>query len=212
MFLKTPLILASASVLALAACQPGPAGTNTQTGAITGALIGGALGASSGGDERFEKAAAGAIVGGLLGGAVGAQLDAQARELDSQLDDRIRVVNEGNQLRVVMPEGILFATDSATVNPSIRNDLFIVADSLNNYPNTRVEVVGHTDNTGSAAYNQTLSESRAAAVGAILRQAGVSGGRIVTYGRGEDLPAASNLTPEGRQANRRVEILIIPRQ
>jgi outer membrane protein OmpA-like peptidoglycan-associated protein len=109
-----------------------------------------------------------------------------------------------------MPEGLLFAVDSASVMPSIQNDLYAVADNLNRYPNSRVEIIGHTDNTGSAAYNQDLSQRRAMAVSAVLRNAGVSGGRLVAYGRGEDVPVASNLTPEGRAQNRRVEILIIP--
>jgi outer membrane protein OmpA-like peptidoglycan-associated protein len=153
----------------------------------------------------------GGASGALAGGVSGSTLDRQAAELQAELNDsRIRIINEGTQLRVVMPEGILFATDSATVQNSIRNDLYAVADNLNRYPNSRVEVVGHTDSTGSAAYNQDLSERRAAAVAAILRGAGVSGGRIVSYGRGESAPVASNLTPEGKAQNRRVEILIIP--
>lgn len=210
MTISKTLMLATASVIALSACQTGTTGPNTQGGAVTGALIGGVLGASRGGDDALVKGAAGALVGGAIGGLIGQRLDAQARELDAQLDDRIRVVNEGNQLRVVMPEGILFATDSATVNPAITNELYTVADSLNRYPDTRVQVIGHTDNTGAASYNQDLSERRAGAVGAILRSAGVAGGRLITFGRGEDAPIGSNLTPEGRQQNRRVEILIIP--
>lgn len=213
MNLTKSLVLATASLAALAACQPGPAGTNTQNAAITGALIGGVVGATRPGDEKLTKAAAGAIVGGLVGGAVGAQLDRQAAELERDIQNgNVRIINEGDKLRVVLPEGILFATDSATVGGAIMNDLFTVADSVNRYPNTRVEVIGHTDNTGSASYNQDLSERRAASVAAVLRQGGVAGGRIVAYGRGEDQPVASNLSPEGRQQNRRVEILIIPQQ
>ena len=122
----------------------------------------------------------------------------------------MRIVNNGDELVVIMPEGILFATDSAAVQPSIQNDLYTVADNLNRYPNTRVEIVGHTDNTGSAAHNRDLSQRRADAVAAILRNGGVSGTRIAAYGRGEDQPVASNLTAEGRAQNRRVEIHIIP--
>jgi outer membrane protein OmpA-like peptidoglycan-associated protein len=208
---KTPLALAIASVLALAACEPGPAGTNTQSGAVTGAVLGGIFGATRKGDDKLAKAATGALVGGAIGGLVGNQLDKQAAELERDIqNDRVRIVNTGSQLVVTMPEGILFATDSDAVQPSIQNDLFALADNLNRYPNTRVEVVGHTDASGSAAYNQDLSQRRAASVAAILRSAGVSGGRLVSYGRGEDQPVASNLTPEGRAQNRRVEIFIIP--
>ena len=85
-----------------------------------------------------------------------------------------------------------------------------MAGSLNRYPNTTVNVVGHTDNTGEAAYNQSLSERRAQAVASVLISAGVSPARIRSIGRGEDQPVASNLTAEGRQQNRRVEIIITP--
>ncbi len=224
----TPLLLATAAAMGLAACQPtsspydpgygagydtGSQQNKTQAGAVTGALIGGFIGGTRKGDDKLAKAATGAIVGGLIGGAIGAQLDRQAAELRSDIrNDRVSIVNTGNQLVVTMPEGILFATDSATVMGGLMNDLYAVADNLNRYPNTRVEVIGHTDNTGSAAYNMDLSQRRAQAVAAVLRQGGVSTGRIVAYGRGEDQPVASNLTPEGRAQNRRVEIIIRPVQ
>ncbi len=235
----TPLLLASTAALGLAACQPtsspydpaygggygagyggagygagtGGAQNRTQAGAVTGALIGGFIGGTRKGDDKLAKAATGAIVGGLIGGAIGAQLDRQAAELRSDIrNDRVSIVNTGSQLVVTMPEGILFATDSATVMGSLMNDLYAVADNLNRYPNTRIEVIGHTDNTGSASYNMDLSQRRAQAVAAVLRQGGVSGGRIAAYGRGEDQPVASNLTPEGRAQNRRVEIIIRPVQ
>ncbi len=218
MRITTLLIGSSATALLLAACTPVDQYSNdpnqrTKEGALTGAGIGALAGilTGDGGKDKLDRAVVGAAIGGLAGGVVGNNLDKQARELQAEISDsRVRIINEGNQLRVVMPEGILFATDSASVQPSIQNDLFAVADNLNRYPNSRVEVIGHTDNTGSAAYNQDLSQRRAAAVGGVLRNAGVSGGRIVTYGRGEDMPVASNLTPEGRAQNRRVEILIIP--
>lgn len=205
------LMLATASILALAACEPGPAGTNTAGGAAAGALLGGVIGATSGGDERLTKAAAGAVVGGLIGGAIGSQLDKQAAELERDIDNnQVRIVNTGSALIVTMPDGILFATDSAQVSASIQNDLFALADNLNRYPSSQVEIIGHTDNTGSAAYNQDLSQRRAAAVASVLRSAGVPGGRLVSYGRGESQPIASNLTVEGRAQNRRVEIVITP--
>ena len=215
---KALLIAAVAAVVALSACTPvdqysADPNQRAKQGALTGAAIGAGLGVltGDGGKNKLDRALVGGLVGAAGGGIIGNQLDRQAAELQAEISDsRVRIVNEGNQLRVVMPEGILFATDSATVQGAIQNDLYAVADNLNRYPNTRVEVVGHTDNTGSAAYNQTLSERRAASVGAVLRGAGVSGARIVTYGRGESTPAASNLTPEGRSQNRRVEVLIIP--
>ena len=109
-----------------------------------------------------------------------------------------------------MPQDILFATDSASLRPDLTSDLMTVASSLNEYPRTTVQVIGHTDNTGDAAYNQQLSARRASSVANILIQNGVSAGRIQSFGRGEDQPRASNLTPEGRQQNRRVDIVILP--
>ena len=218
MRIKALLIAGSVSAIALTACTPvdqysANPNQRTKEGALTGAAIGAGLGilTGQGGKDKLDRAVVGGAIGAAAGGLIGHNLDRQAAELQAELNDsRIRVVNEGNQLRVVMPNGILFATDSAAVQGSIQNDLYTVADNLNRYPNTRVEVVGHTDNTGSAAYNQDLSERRAAAVASILRSAGVSGGRIASYGRGESAPVASNLTADGQAQNRRVEILIIP--
>ena len=218
MRIKALLIAGSVSAIALTACTPvdqysANPNQRTKEGALTGAAIGAGLGilTGQGGKDKLDRAVVGGAIGAAAGGLIGHNLDRQAAELQAELNDsRIRVVNEGNQLRVVMPNGILFATDSAAVQGSIQNDLYTVADNLNRYPNTRVEVVGHTDNTGSAAYNQDLSERRAGAVAAILRSAGVSGGRIASYGRGESAPVASNLTADGQAQNRRVEILIIP--
>ena len=190
---------------------PGPGEPNrTMNGAVTGALIGGALGiGTKNGDVR--RAAVGAAVGGLIGGAVGASLDAQAAELRQNIgNSNVSVTNTGNSLIVNLPQDILFATDSATLRPDLTQDLRTVAQSLLNYPDTTVQVLGHTDNTGSAAYNQDLSQRRAQSVAGILRQSGVPGGRIVAIGRGEDQPIASNLSAEGRAQNRRVEIVIIP--
>jgi outer membrane protein OmpA-like peptidoglycan-associated protein len=213
------LVTATAGAALLAACVPaGNYNPNdpyqrTRTGAVTGALGGAVLGAVTADedDSQRERAIAGAVIGGLAGGIYGNVLDRQAAELENQISDsRVRIVNMGDRLVVSMPEGILFATDSAAVQPTIMNDLYTVADSLNRYPDTRVDVVGHTDNTGSAAYNQDLSQRRAVSVAGVLRESGVPGNRIAAFGRGEDSPIASNLTPQGRAQNRRVEIIIRP--
>lgn len=218
--MKTPLILALATVTGLSACtDPYATGysgntdpnANRNSAAITGALIGGAIGATRDGDDRLAKAAAGAVVGGLIGGAIGSSLDRQAQELRRDLDTNgVSVVNTGSQLVVTMPQDVLFATDSASVRPDLQRDLYTLAGSLNRYPDTTVEVIGHTDNTGDASYNQRLSQDRASAVASVLIGAGVPRGRVVSYGRGEDQPIASNLTPEGRAQNRRVEFIIRP--
>ena len=109
-----------------------------------------------------------------------------------------------------MPEGILFDFDSAAIRAGLQSDLRALARNLQQYPNTTVDVVGHTDSEGSAEYNMDLSSRRAAAVAGVLLEQGVAPSRIRSYGRGESEPVATNLTPEGRQQNRRVEVIIRP--
>ncbi|MEM6825424.1 MAG: OmpA family protein [Pseudomonadota bacterium] len=210
---KLPLIAAATGVLLLAACEPAPfdpndPNKNRRDGAIAGAVLGGLTGAAVGDNSRFDEIVAGAVIGGVAGGVIGNQLDKQAAELDRALGSNVSVIRQGDQLIVRMPQDILFDVDSATVRPALRGDLFTLADSLQRYPDTTVVVVGHTDNTGSAAYNQDLSERRADAVAVILTGAGVERFRVRAVGAGEDQPIASNLTPEGRQQNRRVEFII----
>ncbi|MBP1805826.1 OmpA family protein [Rubellimicrobium aerolatum] len=213
-FQRLTLSLAAGSVLVLAACQapaPGQDVSQTRNAAAIGAGVGALAGALTGDnpEERVRNAAIGAAVLGAAGAGVGTLLDRQEAELRSQLGSGT-VTNTGSQLVVTLPQDILFGTDSASVSLQSQGDLRAVATSLNNYPATTVNVVGHTDSTGDAAYNQDLSERRASAVAAVLRGSGVNPGRINIVGRGEDAPIASNLTPEGRQQNRRVEIIITP--
>ena len=209
-------LLTATSLLAVTACTDpaamGPNDPNRQT--KQGALLGGILGAGVGALTSKDKGK-GAVVGGLAGAATGAIagsfLDQQEADLRRQLEnDRIGIRNTGDRLIVTMPQDILFAVDSSNVNSSLRGDLLTVAGSLKDYPRSRVQVIGHTDNTGSAAYNQGLSERRANAVADVLMSGGVSFNRIEAFGRGEDQPVASNLTEEGRAQNRRVEIVILP--
>ena len=205
-----PVLLGGAAALALTACtDPAMMGggspyADNNPRMRTGAAIGATL-------DRVQNAAVGAIVGGAVGAGVGTLLDRQAAELRGSFDNRqIDVVNTGSELLVRMPQDILFATDSAQLSPSIRSDLAVLADNLGRYRDSNVQVIGHTDNTGSAAYNQDLSERRARAVTSILMSYGVPASRLTAIGRGEDSPIASNLTPEGRAQNRRVDIVIRP--
>lgn len=211
------MILGAASLLALTACSdpsqyPGTEGDRTRQGAIAGAALGGLLGATrESGSDRFRNAAVGAAIGAAAGGAIGYSLDQQAAELRNDFgNSQIGVIRQGNDLIVRMPEGILFATDSASLNPQLRSDLFVLSESLNKYPASTVTVVGHTDNTGTAAYNQDLSERRAMAVASVLRSGGVAGSRVRVVGAGESQPIASNQTAAGRAQNRRVDITITP--
>lgn len=215
MTLKSPLIIATVGVLALSACvdpnaYPNDPNARARGGAITGALIGGTVGATSGGGNKLLKTVVGAGIGAAVGGAIGGSLDQQAADLRAQTSSNVTVTNTGNELVVTMPQDILFALDSATLRPDLTRDLRAVSNNLLNYPNSRIEIVGHTDNTGSSAYNQDLSERRARAVAQVLRDSGVPSGRIASYGRGEEQPVASNLSAQGREQNRRVEIIIRP--
>jgi outer membrane protein OmpA-like peptidoglycan-associated protein len=214
--IKSPLLLAAASFLALSACvdpnaYPDDPNGRARDGAIIGGLAGAVIGAATASDGDELK---GAIIGGALGAGggaiVGSELDKQAAELRGSLSSDISVTNNGDYLVVNMPQDLLFATDSASLRPDLTRDLNAVAASLLKYPNSRIEVIGHTDNEGTAAYNMDLSNRRAAAVAGVLRTAGVPGARLSAFGRGEDQPVASNLTPQGRAQNRRVEIIIRP--
>lgn len=214
MRLRAPAILALAAAVALAGCDPaamGPENERTRQGAATGAIIGGAIGALTGPRDRaLGRAAVGAVIGGAVGAAIGSELDRQAAELRRDLGPAVEVENTGEALVVTMPQDILFATGSAVVRADLQHDLRTIAGSLLAYPDSRVEVVGHTDNVGSAAFNLDLSQARANAVAAVLAGAGVPAARLLAFGRGEDAPRASNLTPAGRAQNRRVEIIIRP--
>lgn len=214
--LKTPVLFSVISVMGLTACvdpnaYPDDPNARAKNGAIMGGLIGAVAGASQGGDNRLGNAVVGGALGAALGGVIGATLDQQAADLRGSIgNSNISVVNNGDYLVVNMPQDVLFATDSANLRPDLTRDIKAVAANLIRYPNSTIEVIGHTDNSGSAAYNQDLSQRRAVSVANVLRESGVPNARIAAYGRGEDQPIASNLTPEGRSANRRVEIIIRP--
>lgn len=209
--IKAPIILAMAATLGLAACT-NPDGTtnNAGTGALVGVGVGATLGAAiSGGSGR--GAVIGGLLGGLVGGAVGDDLDRQEAALRQQMGGSgVSIVNTGSQLIVTLPEAITFPVDSAQLRSSFVGSLNALAQNLRQYPDTTVEVVGHTDSTGSASYNQQLSERRAFSVRSVLLNAGVSGARLRAFGQGENSPVASNANADGRQQNRRVEIYITP--
>ncbi|WP_460275591.1 OmpA family protein [Celeribacter sp. ULVN23_4] len=212
--MKSPLYIAIPMVAAmgLTACMDTYDSNSKATqGAVVGATLGGIAALAASDNDKLAKTAVGAVIGGAIGGAIGQQLDKQAADLQQDLgNDDVKIVNTGSQLIVTMPQDILFATDSAVVVPSLQDDLRALAYNLQDYPDTTVQIIGHTDNTGSATYNQELSTRRASAVATIVRANGVASGRIQAYGRGEDAPIATNLTPEGRAQNRRVEIVITP--
>jgi outer membrane protein OmpA-like peptidoglycan-associated protein len=214
MIIRTKLTaVVTVSALALSGCvATNGMGERQQSGAIIGGMLGAAAGAFGNDSDPGLGAVVGGAAGALAGGAIGAALDRQARDLRGSLaNNDIRIQNTGQELVVTMPEGILFDIDSAAIRANLQADLRALARNLQQYPDTTVNVIGHTDNTGSAAYNQDLSQRRAQAVAGVLLEAGVAPGRVRAIGRGEDEPVASNLTPQGRAQNRRVEVIIRPR-
>ncbi|HEB77344.1 MAG TPA: cell envelope biogenesis protein OmpA [Methylothermaceae bacterium] len=181
----------------------------TGVGAATGAALGAIGGAIAG--NPGKGAAIGAGVGALAGMGVGAYMDRQEAILRQKLAGTgVRVVREGNNLRLIMPGNITFATNSAEIAPQFYSTLNAVALVLKEFPETLIEVTGHTDSTGSEEYNLQLSQQRANSVAQYLIAQGIAPNRILAKGMGESMPIAPNDTPEGRAANRRVEIRIQP--
>ena len=185
--------------------------------AAAGAAIGAVAGAVIGHQVSHGKGAyVGAALGALAGGAIGHYMDKQERELE----DRLRQEREAHaieiqrlkddSLKLTLDSEVSFDFDSATIKHGFAQSLDKLADVLKKYNKTVVYIVGHTDNVGSEAYNQRLSERRAQAVADYLIRRGVNPARIHTEGRGESEPRASNATPAGRQLNRRVEIFLKP--
>ena len=207
---KTLIVLTCCT--SLAACESGVVANNPRTsaGALGGALAGAALGTLVGGDDR-RNALVGAGIGLLAGGAVGQYLDRQQRELESELQGTgADVYRQGEALYVNLPENVTFTTGSAELRPGFYPIISDVSRTLQNYPSSYVDVIGHTDAVGAEEMNQRLSERRANTVATELRSRGVDQSRIAAYGVGETQPMASNDTPEGRAQNRRVEIRIVP--
>ncbi len=216
MFANKALILSMVSLTALTACETSTQriqdpNYRAQNGAVAGAVGGALLGAAFS-DHKGAGALRGALIGGAIGTAIGANLDAQAADLRSRLGNpNVTVTNMGDYLLVNLPDDVTFATGSANVTPGLTREIQSIAANLVSYPNSNIEVVGHTDNVGAAAMNQDLSERRAYSVSSILIGAGVPSARIVSYGKGLTQPVASNDTAAGRAQNRRVEILIRPK-
>lgn len=213
--LNKSILLASAAALALAGCTTDGPNQNQKArqGAVIGGLTGVAAGVLAGGDskQRRNQAIVAGAIGAGIGAAIGNQLDQQEEDLRASLNNsNVTINNTGDRLIVTMPNDILFAVDDATVRPDLQRDLRAMAGNLQAYPNSTVQVIGHTDSDGDAGYNQGLSQRRAQAVSNVLIGSGVSSARIQTIGRGENQPVADNLTPAGKAQNRRVEIVILP--
>ena len=222
MNIKTLRLAIWTAAVLVAACQTldpytGEAKTSRATkGALIGAAAGAVVGLVSGDDavERRQHAMILAGVGALAGGAIGNYQDKQEAQLRAELQGTgvsvTRTGPNGENITLNMPGNVTFATDSSDLNPAFFDVLNSVGKVLKQFDKTVVEVAGHTDSTGSEQYNQSLSERRAATVAQYLEAKGVATQRILTVGMGESRPVADNGTPEGRQANRRVEITMVP--
>jgi outer membrane protein OmpA-like peptidoglycan-associated protein len=219
MIIKFNRLAVIAAVATLAAgCQTidpytGETKTSSATkGAAIGAGVGAVLGILSGDDskERRKRALIGAGVGGITGGAVGNYMDQQEAELRRQLEGTgVSVTRVGDEIILNMPGNITFQTDSSDLNPQFFGVLDSVGLVAQKFDQTVLEVTGHTDSTGTAEYNQALSERRAATVATYLAGR-IDRQRILAFGRGETQPVADNATPAGRAANRRVELRLSP--
>jgi outer membrane protein OmpA-like peptidoglycan-associated protein len=192
------------ALLLLAGCA-----TKSQTGAAVGAgggaVVGGVVGRMTGSTAR--GAIIGAVVGGAAGAIIGARMDRQAKELEQNIHGAT-VERIGEGIAVTFASGLLFDFDSDVLRPEAQANLRELAASLDNYDDSDLLILGHTDAVGATAYNQGLSERRANAIASYLAARGVSRSRMSTRGLGETDPIAGNDSEAGRQANRRVEVSI----
>jgi len=177
----------------------------TAIGAGGGAVVGGVIGKMAG--NTALGAIIGATVGGATGAVIGHKMDKQAAEIKNEIPGA-KVERVGEGIEVEFNNKILFTIDSYALSTAAQGSLNDLVTILNKYPDTNIEVQGHTDNTGTDAHNMTLSENRANAVANYLKSNGVASSRVTTKGFGESAPKYDNNTEDGRAQNRRVEFLI----
>ncbi|WP_282131102.1 OmpA family protein [Pseudoalteromonas aliena] len=200
--------LLSATVLAvlLSGCEMNNAGKGAAIGAAAGGVLGKAT--SNHKDKRFFI---GAAIGALAGAAVGDYMDKQEEAFRDELaGSGVEVVREGDNLRLVMPSNITFATDQSYISSGFNDTLNAIANVMNKYEKTYLSVEGHTDSTGKDSYNMNLSRERAQSVKDYLVNQQIMATRVSTKGYGETRPIATNESANGRAQNRRVEIQIVP--
>ena len=170
-------------------------------GAVGGNIIGGAVG------NKTLGTIIGAVVGGAAGAIIGRDMDKQAEQIKNDIPGaKVERVEEG--IKVEFNEKILFEFSKSDLSNAAKMNLDKLVNVMNQYPNTNIEVQGHTDSRGTDEYNMGLSERRANTVADYLKMKGINGNRITTKGFGESAPAYSNDTVEGQAQNRRVEFII----
>ncbi|GMG88112.1 OmpA family protein [Biformimicrobium ophioploci] len=186
--------------------------SNATKGAGIGAVAGAVIGAATASDkDRKKGAVTGALGGAAIGGGIGYYMDRQEMLLRERLQGSgVQVEREGDNIRLIMPGNITFATGRHEIRSDFHGTLDSVAVVLNEFDRTAIRVGGHTDSTGSDVTNQALSERRAGAVADFFMARNISAGRIQAVGYGERYPVEQNNTDAGRQANRRVELELLP--
>lgn len=174
-------------------------------GVAAGGVLGGVIGKVAG--NTTLGAIIGAAVGGTAGALIGHHMDKQAEEMQKDIDNA-KVERVGEGIKITFDSGILFATNSSKLEAQAKVNIDKLAKILNKYPDTNIFVAGHTDITGKLDLNMKLSEQRAKSVVDYATSLGVSTSRFSMQGLGPNEPVATNDTPEGRQANRRVEVAV----
>ncbi|SEA95124.1 Outer membrane protein OmpA [Thiothrix caldifontis] len=206
------LLIGAVSAAMMAGCSPTGEMTRAQQGAIIGALGGAVVGKNTGDKDRGHTIA-GAVVGGIAGAAIGNYMDQQEAALRQQMQGTgVEVTRQDNNIILTMPDAITFDFGRADVKPQFYGVLNNLATTLNQFPETRLQIAGHTDNVGSDASNLQLSQQRANSVRTYLASTGVAAQRMQAVGYGESRPVADNGSDYGRAQNRRVEITLIPVQ
>jgi len=204
--LRVSLIMIVSMVMIMSGCA---SWNKTQKGAVVGTAAGGTMGAVIG--RASGNTALGAIIGATVGGAAGAvignQMDKQAEEIKNTVPDA-KVERVGEGIVVEFSSNVLFGFDESTLSADAKTSLDKLVKVLDSYPETDIEIQGHTDSKGSLAYNQALSERRATAVSGYLEGQGTAASRLTIKGYGETIPKYENNTTDGRTENRRVEFLI----
>jgi outer membrane protein OmpA-like peptidoglycan-associated protein len=214
---KTLLPFALVMIL-LTGCEAVKNANNQQKGTVIGsaggAILGAVIGNNVGGGGNGEL---GAVIGGVVGGAagniLGNKMDKQAQRIEEEIPGaEVERIDDGIVVNFDENSGVYFATEKYNINSASEATLNGLATVMKEYPQTNILVVGHTDNTGAANYNMTLSKNRAEAVTTYLEQQGLSAGRFTTQWYGEEQPKYDNTTADGRSKNRRVTLAIVPNQ
>jgi len=212
-------ILSILLALNISSCEATKNASNTQKGGAIGAAGGALLGAIIGNNtgKKGSGGELGAVIGGVVGGTagvlIGKKMDKQAQQIEEEIPGAVvERVDDGIVVTFDENSGVYFDTNKYNINAASETLLNKMVAILNEYPDTNLIIVGHTDSTGADAYNMTLSQNRAFAVTNFFTNKGLTATRFTTNWFGEEQPIADNATAEGRSKNRRVNIAIVPNE